>query len=66
MTSIQSDRFACLIGSVCGNNSRWYVDGDSDVMCTSRVGSHVVPILMGVYVVLSNVLLLNLVIAKFK
>ena len=59
-------RYFLLIGVDCATNSLWYAEGGGDVTCPSRAGRHVVPVLMGLYILITNVLMLNLLIAYFK
>ncbi|KAK7499729.1 hypothetical protein BaRGS_00009070 [Batillaria attramentaria] len=49
----------------CVANKSWYTIGGGST-CPSRVGSHVVPVLLGLYILITNVLMLNLLIAYFN
>ena len=56
----------CVIGTgTCTNDPAFY-SGYGEQRCPSRIGKYLVPVLMGVYVLITNVLLLNLLIAMFR
>ncbi|KAI8778348.1 transient receptor potential cation channel subfamily M member 3, partial [Biomphalaria glabrata] len=49
----------------CTTNASLYFDNEQ-LRCPSDVGSYYVPIIMGIYVIIVNILLFNLIIALFN
>ena len=49
----------------CTDNATLYSDYNEQ-RCPSEIGKYLVPVLMGIYVLMTNVLLLNLLIAMFR
>ena len=49
----------------CSDDPAQYESGAMD-RCPDSVGTYVVPILLGVYILITNVLMLNLLIAMFR
>jgi len=49
----------------CLNETEWD-ESSSQPRCPSRVGTYAVPVLMAVYMIVVQVLLLNLLIAMFR
>nr|KAG5689768.1 hypothetical protein BaRGS_031169 [Batillaria attramentaria] len=52
-------------GSCTSGNDSMHYGGDKP-HCPTEYGSYIVPILMGIYIMITNVLLLNLLIARFN
>ena len=66
-TGVELIERGCLFAgeNECSNNPAEYSQSNV-TRCPDEVGTEVVPILLGVYILITNVLMLNLLIAMFR